>query len=115
MGCGASQNKVHIVGAAPTSKPALKNDSNQTRVSSKTGSRRKNRKAMGSQDSLGGVSNASDRIGSGTSKVSRRTMDSGFDDNDNVITENSDPNVVKQIEEGFESPRSLGKLNIFNC
>lgn len=101
MGCNSSKNKVHIVGAAPTSEPKLRsgaNDNSPHKLS------KRNKKAMGSQDSLGGMSNASERLGSGSSKVSKRTMDSGFDDHDNVITEHSDPNMVRQVEEGFNEP-----------
>ena len=108
MGCNSSKNKVHIVGAAPTTEPQLRTSAKSKRQRS-GGKSKRQKNAMGSQDSLGGASDTSERVGSGTSKVSKRTMDSGFDDNDNVITEHSDPALVRQIEEGFGSPRSLGE------
>ena len=68
----------------------------------------------GSQDSLYGLSEGGteSRGGSATSKASHHSTDSGFADNEynKVITENSDPNVVRTVEEGFETPRELGKL-----
>ena len=100
MGCNNSKTKVHVVGAAEPSETHLKG--------SKLNTKNKKRRKMGSQSSLGGLSTASDRVGSGTSKTSKHTMDSGFDDNENVITEHSDPRVVKEIEEGFDTPRGLG-------
>lgn len=72
-------------------------------------------KAWGSQDSLGGrsvTSVSSPRGGSATSKASKHSGDSGFSagagsENAHIITESSDPNRVKNIEEEFESPRGL--------
>lgn len=73
---------------------------------------KKNSWVMGSQDSLGvSEGNADSRGGSATSKGSHHSADSGFDDHDyqKVITEYSDPDAVKSIEEGFETPRGLGE------
>lgn len=113
MGCNSSKNKVHIVGAvAPTS---LKSPGNVVNSKTKPSSGKKRSKKgsmMGSQGSLGGVSIGSEnRQGSASSKVSKHTMDSGFDDADyqNMITENSDPNKVRGIEENFDTPRDLGR------
>ena len=101
MGCNNSKTKVHVVGAAEPSETHL--------TGSKLNAKKQKRRKMGSQASLGGESITSDRVGSGTSKTSKHTMDSGFDDPENVITEHSDPRVVKEIEEGFDTPRGLGK------
>ena len=114
MGCGASKNKIHVAGASTTN----------VRDNSAKGGRRRSKKAdevidakenrwakkrtdslFGSRDSLGANSQ---RGGSATSKFSKHSMDSGFGDKDEskFISENSDPNVVKQIEDEFNTPRN---------
>ena len=76
---------------------------------------KKNSWVMGSQDSLGGSDgNTDSRGGSATSKGSHHSADSGFADNEyqKVITEFSNADAVQEIENGFETPRDLGKYLI---
>jgi len=66
----------------------------------------------GSQDSLGGGEvEDNGRGGSATSKFSQHSADSGFDGEDTfmqqIISEESDPNKVREIEQAWESPRDL--------
>lgn len=104
MGCNSSKNKINIVGEAPTK------SNNVSGTTPRAGGSTRRPKS-GSQRSLGGDSLLSDRGNSATSKVSKHTMDSGYEDTDykQVITEESDPNRVKEIEETFAEPSGLGK------
>ena len=67
----------------------------------------------GSQESL-----VVDRHGSATSKISKHSCDSGLggdpDENPSWIDENSDPDRVQSIMEGWKSPRDLGKFISYN-
>ena len=75
--------------------------------------RRGKKQGFGSQTSLGSISSKDDRRQtSATSKHSHHSMDSGFADTEykNIVTENSEPDKVKQVEDCFNTPRNLGKL-----
>ena len=65
-------------------------------------------------DSLFG-GNADSRHSSAGSKFSKHSQDSGFDRDDNVweniITEDSDPNLVEQVEKEFVEGSDLGKIS----
>lgn len=116
MGCNSSKNKVHIVGTVPSTTTTSSNKKEPRKSGS--AKRRSKKSAMGSQDSLGGVSVTSEnRQGSASSKVSKHTIDSGFDDSEyqHIITENSDPSKVKHIEDTFQTPRDLGKFETLLC
>lgn len=104
MGCNSSKNKIHIVGEAPAKA------NNVSGGTPRPNSERRGSRRPKSGRSQGGDSLLSDRGNSASSKVSKHTMDSGYEDTEykHVITEDSDPDKVKQIEEGFDSP-NLGK------
>ena len=67
----------------------------------------------GSQDSLGGGFKDNGRGGSASSKFSSHSQDSGFDCGEelssHIITEDSDIDKIRQVEEAWQSPRDLGK------
>ena len=130
MGCGSSANQIHVASTATTvdntkndvslmEKPPRGNSSrptsNTVQSRNKSAGGKSKRSAWGgSTDSLGDDrSLASDvRGGSATSKASKHSGDSGFDDEGNkFITEGSHPNQIQEVEEGFNTPRDLGQFN----
>jgi hypothetical protein len=126
MGCKQSkQVRVQPVGAAEMKSGKLKNcmsetdagiepDINDNRRRGNRNKSAKNKRAMGSSDSL------DDGMGSdrGGSAGSKKSHDSGLGDlgeyNQGFITEYSDPDKVKEIENQFKEREDLGKqLKIF--
>ncbi|KAK2167725.1 hypothetical protein LSH36_25g10024 [Paralvinella palmiformis] len=87
MGCGNSKNQIHVVSTGTTV------DNTKTGVTLKNNDKSLN-------DTRGG---------SASSKASKHSCDSGFDDDgyNKVITESSKPEKIKQIEELFKIPRDL--------
>ncbi len=69
----------------------------------------------GSNESLGDTRSQNDRGGSATSKFSQHSCDSGFEDREYqaVVTEFSNANAVKEVEDGFNTPRDLGQHFLF--
>lgn len=123
MGCKQStQVRVQPVGPAETNKGKLKGSASEKDAGivsdiddkrRRHGKRSKASKGMGSCGSLDdGRSLDSDRGGSAGSKKSN---DSGLGDlgeyNHGFITEHSDPDQVKQIEDSFVEREDLGKKN----
>ena len=45
--------------------------------------------------------------------MSHHSTDSGFEDKEyqGVVTEYSSPDAIKEVEEGFNTPRDLGKFS----
>ena len=74
MGCGSS-NQIHVIEAQPA-------PTEKVRKSSRSKSGRRNRKTSPSDADTDSVVSLSDRGGSATSKASRHSGDSGFDDED---------------------------------
>jgi len=127
MGCGSSANKVHVVeaplGGVDNTKtsPAKVPLSAGSRKGSAARERRRAGKKVGdsqawcSQESLGSRGSLREDSGDGTrghsatSKVSHHSMDSGYADVEyaRVVTEFSQPEQIKEVEENFESPRGL--------
>lgn len=95
MGCGNSKNQIHVVSTGTTV------DNTKTGVTLKNNDKSLN-------DTRGG---------SASSKASKHSCDSGFDDDgyNKVITESSKPEKIKQIEELFKTPRDLGKCSYCHC
>lgn len=131
MGCGNSKNKIHVVTAAATVDNTvdgpgtpIKAKTNAVQSAGKTRSagRRQassasssRQDAWGSSDSLNAARN--NRGNSATSKFSKHSADSGFNDNDReghnqFVTENSDPDQVKSVEQGFKTPRDLDDFGV---
>ncbi len=118
MGCGASKNKIHVATTANkvdnskvTSKDNGRPSSTTKSVRAKSSGSNRSRRVWGSRDSLGV---AESRGGSATSKFSKHSMDSGFNDNDEgnrFISEDSDPNLVRGIVDDFHTPRGLGRCH----
>ncbi|ELU18859.1 hypothetical protein CAPTEDRAFT_210333 [Capitella teleta] len=130
MGCGSSTNKVSVVGSnvnLPRS-PSKKVDrprSKTVRVVSKGESdvvsepkhgprllkRRGKQQGWGSQTSLGSNTSGDGRRGvSASSKASHHSMDSGFADTTeykHVVTEFSEADKIRQVEDCFQTPRDL--------
>lgn len=67
-------------------------------------------KLFGSRDSLG----LDSRNGSATSKMSKHSCDSGFDDPEytKVITEDSNENEINKVESDFKTPRDLSDFSL---
>lgn len=131
MGCGSSANKVHVVTVASTDNcvdnktqlrsPVKTPASAGSRKGSSARDRRRGSKkvgdsqAWGSQESLRSRSSLGEGDGEGprghsaTSKNSHHSMDSGFSDVEyaRVVTEFSQPEKIKEVEENFETPRNL--------
>lgn len=118
MGCKQSkQVRVQPVGASEMNNRKLKNCQSETDagieadINGKNGKRSKSsksRKSMGSNGSLD-----DDRGDRGGSAGSKKSDDSGLGDlgeyNHGFITENSDPNKVKEVEDNFKEREDLGK------
>lgn len=100
-----------------TGKKIRKNNSKDKRTKSSKSTRSNN--TLGSNGSLGDGRSIedSDRGFSAGSKFSKQSTDSGLGgDYDHVITEFSNSNAVKKIEDAFEEKQSLGKFFIlFLC
>ena len=113
MGCKHSQ-QARIVPVGPA---GLKNTTSENDMADRRrrrGKSSKSRKSMGSCGSLDDDRSLdSDRGGSASSKKSN---DSGLGDlgefNHGFITENSDPDAVKRIEENFVERDDLGKMDV---
>ena len=121
MGCGNSKNQIGLV---PEEKPG---EAKVTSVKSKRASSRtirvgqagdstpsRDRKSalrregswQGSKDSLGSQTSLGGRGGSASSKKTIGSGDSGIDDDHyhNYITEGSDVDMVRKVEEDFREP-----------
>ena len=123
MGCKQSrQVKVLPVGPKETDKSKLRkcmsdNDPIEYDIDDRSKRRDRNRrrkkKGLGSNDSLDDDGSlGSDRGGSAGSKGSKKSDDSGLDmgeENHGFITEYSDPDKVREIEEGFKERDGLGE------
>ncbi|CAD5111942.1 DgyrCDS1204 [Dimorphilus gyrociliatus] len=96
--------------------PSIKSDRANSGVSrygsskSRTSSVLRSSKLFGSRDSLG----LDSRNGSATSKVSKHSCDSGFDDPEyaKVITEESNENEVNRVENDFKTPRDMSDFSL---
>ena len=92
------------------------NENLKPRSGKKKNRKDKNRQ-WGSQDSLESTGSRDEgtRGWSASSKFSTHSGDSGFGggcgggDMDNIITEDSHPDTIKEIEEDFNTPRGLGR------
>ena len=139
MGCGSSANQVHAAGDSalspdPTAqstphkvlkpsrprsktvnvKPKAESDIDGDIVDSGVSriKRQGSKQGWGSQESLGSVGSEDGGRGtSATSKFSHHSTDSGFADTEysRVVTEFSEADKVKEVEENFNTPRNLGK------
>ena len=114
MGCGASKNKIDVVESAGSPRKNTHVDViSPGKDRTKSGKSNKSKDAWGSQDSLGNDSlqSGQDRGNSATSKVSKHSGDSGFDDEAyaKVVTESSNPDVVRQMIDEFKDPQNLGQ------
>lgn len=97
---------------APTKATRPRSKTTQVKPSAEENGQNKGKSGWGSQESLGSSTSLSDRGDRGTSatsKVSHHSMDSGFADNEyqKVITESSQADRVKEVEETFSTPRNL--------
>ena len=112
MGCGSSKNKVHVGSPAP-------GDNGRTVSAGKAKPKKIEVKAKKEGDKKSSRPNSSaslrserddERTESGRREVSAVSRDSGYADAEyaNVITEESDPAKVAEVERAFKEKQNLG-------
>ena len=130
MGCGASKVGVAPGGGTPKKIVVSAKDEDTATVvtrldsgvgrdrgpSAKSGGRKAKRQNSWLGSSAVEVDTVSDRGGSATSKVSKHSTDSGFDDKayQHFITEDSRSDLVNQVENEFTPVEDLGVYSSYH-